>query len=215
MNLQRLASWIDRFQLWISIHAAYDGLTISVLDLHDNSTALVTRVKEALALLERYDARCYRRLKRDCQRIWLKVLVGAIGEYKHSLRTIALDQRFLASSATPTSYISATLVHEATHARLNAWGVGYTEADRARVERLCFQQELAFAQLLPDSESLVAMVRRMQALPATTWDNDTLQATAIRRAPAAFNYVGAPNWVARLVVCSAQFSRWLRRKRAA
>jgi len=62
--IDRFQLWIDRFQLWMSDHTPYDGLTLSVLDLHNDSDALLVRVKDALALLERYDPR-RPQLKRD------------------------------------------------------------------------------------------------------------------------------------------------------
>ena len=45
-----------------------------------------------------------------------------------------LDERFLANPETSVEMIASTIVHEATHAKLERLGVSYAEDRRARIE---------------------------------------------------------------------------------
>jgi len=203
--------WIDRVRLWVSVHTSYDGLALSVLQVENDTDMVLTRLKEALALLERHDPRRYRRLKRDCRRIWITLLPGALGRYNHALKAILLDQRYVSSPATSLSEISATLVHELTHARLAGCGIGYAEPNRGRVERACYAEELAFAHRLPDSDALVARLQSYLALPDSNWSDETLRSSTVEATPSAMRYLGAPNWLIRLTL----FLHRLVHKRAA
>jgi hypothetical protein len=66
-------------------------------------------------------------------------------------RTCYLDQRTVAEYIPPA--VASKLVHEAVHARLRCAGLGSYGADLAvRVEELCIDEEIAFAQRLPRDE---------------------------------------------------------------
>jgi hypothetical protein len=209
------ARWIDRFGLWLSRTWRYDGMTVSVVGVQHAPEDLLERVTSALALLRDHDSRSYRRLKTDTDRIWVKVLVGTIGEYNEPLRTICLDERFVASPNTATPDIAATIVHEATHARLCGVGLVSNEHTRARIERLCFNRELAFANQFPESQTFVAMIERLQELPESEWSHDKLRDRRLGAAPRALKYLGAPYVITRLLIWTARMWGRLRRGRAA
>ena len=96
----------------------------------------------------------YSRIIRDLERVWIFLLSDGLAEYKHSLRACVLDQRFVADSASSVERIASAIVHEATHARLERYGIRYDEDQRARIEAICFRRELALAVRLPDSARL-------------------------------------------------------------
>jgi len=185
------------------------------------SAEVVTRVKNALILLEEHDPRCYRRLKTDCQRIWVKVSAGTIGEYVEGLRTICLDEQFVASRMNRDSDIAAIIVHEAMHARLCSYGIVYGDRDRGRIERACFRREVAFASMFPESD-FISKVKHLQALPDTDWRHDKLYLRRVEAMPRAFNYLGTSTFVTSVLVLVARSILWcgmilrrLRRRRAA
>lgn len=60
----------------------------------------------------------------------------------------------MADSATTVEKIATTIVHEATHARLERYGVEYKQELRTRIEAICFRRELAFAARLPNRVEL-------------------------------------------------------------
>jgi hypothetical protein len=58
-----------------------------------------------------------------------------------------------------TAFLAMTIVHEAAHGSLQRSGVRYVGDNIPRSEEVCVEAEIAFAQLLPNSESLVAEAR--------------------------------------------------------
>src|SRR2546427_9194317 len=48
------------------------------------------------------------------------------------------------SPQTSAARLASTLVHEATHARLDRLGFRYAAERRARIEGICFRREIAF-----------------------------------------------------------------------
>jgi hypothetical protein len=102
----------------------------------------------------------YARILRDLDRIWVCLLQHGLGQYKPSLKACLLDERYVADSAAAVDQIASTIVHEATHARLWRYGIGYKEEQRARIEAICFRRELAFAARLPNSAQLQQKVAR-------------------------------------------------------
>jgi hypothetical protein len=205
--------WIDRITLRLSQHFQHDGLTIAVLEVQHAAADVVRRVTDALILLENHDPRGYRRLKKDCERVWVKVLVGTISEYRHGVRTILVDERFLMSH--PTSDIAAVFLHEAMHARLCAQGVVYGDEGRRKVEQACFRRELEFASKFPESAPFIATVQRIQEMPDSEWTYKHLHTQRMNAATRALSYLGTPSLVARLVVWSMKFWQRFRRGRAA
>jgi len=81
-------------------------------------------------------------------------LPSGLAEYHRSLKACVLDERFIADSTTSVERIASTIIHEATHARLEQWGITYKEELRARIEVICLRRELAFAVRLPDCSQL-------------------------------------------------------------
>jgi hypothetical protein len=68
--------------------------------------------------------------------------------------------RFVLLETTTLEEIASTIVHEATHARLERWGISYDEKQRSRVEAICLRRELNVAASLPHSEPLREQIAR-------------------------------------------------------
>ena len=114
----------------------------------------LTRVEHALHLVKQHSPLHYSRIINDLERIWIFLLPDGLAEYNHSLNACVLDERYVADAATSVEQIASTIVHEATHARLERLGIRYKEELRARIEAICFRRELALAVRLPDSATL-------------------------------------------------------------
>jgi hypothetical protein len=164
------------------------------------------RVEEALGLIKTYDRVRYDRLIRDLKRIWVVPLVGALGTFTPAIASCKLDPRFVL--AEPPEMIAAVIVHEATHARLRRWGIGYAEDERARVEAACARQELAFAAKLPNGEQVREQaVRYLESCEIPrNWSNAALSERHRSAAAQTLGYVGFPGWLARTVL--ALFAAW-------
>jgi hypothetical protein len=109
----------------------------------------------------------------------------------------------VADSATTVEQIASTIVHEATHARLERYRIGYKEELRARIEAICFRRELAFAVRLPDSAELQQGIARClewyQANPEQFSDahfREGHRAGGIE----ALRYLGTPDWLIRALL---------------
>jgi hypothetical protein len=105
--------------------------------------------------------------------------------------------------------IASTIIHEATHARLDGWDIGYDEASRYRIEAICLRRELNFLTKLPDSEHLQEEIVHTLEWYATKHDyfsdqND--RERDVQGAPEAFRYREAPDWFIRCAM-------WLIRRR--
>jgi hypothetical protein len=161
----------DRFELWFSTGKQSDGLWIGV-SLDSEADPILRRVEEALHLIKAYDRFRYDRLTRDLERVWVRLLPGVFGNFNSSLRACELDRRFVLSE-TSTEVIAATIVHEATHARIHRCGIGYDEKLRPRIEAACLRRELAFAAKLPNGEKVRDYAERSLSLCATQdfWTN--------------------------------------------
>lgn len=145
-NSPRLSAAFRFFQ-WVrsKVYQIRDVDGVSVLAFE---SANVDRVEAALNIIRDCDPIRHRRLVRDVKQIWVWQVPGTVARFRRAEWSCDLDEQFV-ETATP-ELIASSIVHEATHARLDRMGFGYDEAIRERVERLCLRRELAFAKKFPD-----------------------------------------------------------------
>lgn len=129
-----------------------DGLWVGVDD--PGHELVLDRLRAALVLIKTYDPLRYRRLTRELKRIWVTPLHGPRACFYYRLDACVLNPRYVLAETMTAELIAATIVHEATHARL--WGMGfrYEEEARPRVEAICVRRELAFSRKLPRGEEV-------------------------------------------------------------
>src|SRR6266545_345193 len=125
-------SLFDRVLLRLAATRVIDGLTLAVSEGDDDR--VLQRLEEALLLIKTCDRRRYDRLRRDLTYIWVRTLPGPWGRFNAAMRACQLDPRFVLGKAITVPEIAATIVHEATHARIDRRGVPYAERLRARIE---------------------------------------------------------------------------------
>jgi hypothetical protein len=198
--ISRLA---ERYMLHESDGEQIDGLWIGSW-LGKDKDAEFRRVAEALGLIKTYDRLHYNRLIRDLKRIWVVPLPGYAGTFSRAIGCCKLDPRIVL--AEPPEVIASVIVHEATHARLFQCGIGYEEANRARVEAVCTRRELAFAGKLPNGE----LVREyaVHALELYVhpeqhpehWTNASLYERRLAAGVEVVRYAGLPEWPVRALV---------------
>jgi hypothetical protein len=102
---------------------------------------LVSKLEEALSLLERYDPRRFRRVRADVRRI-IASDSGHAGTHWRWPRAVVLNATLVKDH--PALWAAAGIVHEATHVRLRGAGIRTTDANRSRVEGRCMVEEIAF-----------------------------------------------------------------------
>jgi hypothetical protein len=146
---QSRARLADRIALYSSKSRSIDGLWIGAFTTGEAEPSL-RRVDEALNVIKRYDPLQYMRVIRNLDRVWVTLEPISRACFRRSINACVLDERYvLAATTTPEMFVK-TIIHEATHARLDHWGVNYDdETKRVRIEAVCMRRELAFAAKLP------------------------------------------------------------------
>jgi hypothetical protein len=201
MRDRQRPSLADRFALRVSIGRQVDGLWVGVF-LDNEPELVLRRVEEALCLIKEYDRLRYDRLICDLERVWVRLLPGALGNFNYALYACELDSRFVVAETSLPELIAATIVHEATHARLRRCGIGYVEALRHRVEAVCLRRELAFAAKLPNGKQVREQAERTLVLCSTQeyWTNAALAERHDKDHIEALRNLGVPDWLVRTLL---------------
>lgn len=209
----RKPSLADRLALWMSHSRIIDGLWIGVWAESEWQLNL-SRVEDALLLIKRHDGLHYSRVIHNLSRIWVNLIPSSPAHYDRSLNACVLDERFIRNQATTIENIASTIIHEATHARLEKWGITYDEAKRPRIETICTRRELHFASRLPDGKLPDRESLRQEIVSRLEWsagDHDFYSDASFKQRlqdgqVEALRYLNAPNWLVR-------WTMWLIRRR--
>ena len=164
----------------------------------------LTSVEGALSLIKQHSPLDYARIIRELERIWVTLSVYGRGQYHHALRACILDERYVADSATTAEQIASTIVHEATHATLERYGIEYKEELRTKIEAICFRRQLAFAVRLPNSTELQEIEQRLEWYQANPDQFSDAQFREYHTAGGAeaLRFLGTPDWLIRAVLAS-------------
>jgi hypothetical protein len=206
-------SRIDRFELAMSSAREVDGLWIGAsVDDAQLSDAL-RRLEEALCLIRTHDPLRYRRLLHDLSRIWVRLLPNARANYNRAARACQLDTRFVLDQTVSVTEIASSIIHEATHARLEHRGIQYHEALRHRIESACRRQELRFACRLPNAVELQSPLQEWLEAPCDQqfWTNSAFEQRRIEGLVDALLYLSVPGWAIAVLRRARRGVRWLRR----
>jgi hypothetical protein len=201
----------DKFALRLSKGRVIDGLWIGSAGW-DSEPAL-QRVEAALRLIERFAPLHYRRVKNSLSRIWVQLVPHGAGCYLHSLNACLLDERVVASETTTLEWIASAIVHEATHARLEKWGIRYDEAVRLRIERICARRELDFARHLSGVDALQEeiMWRLDRNEENASYTDQNMWEKIDQGNAEMLRHLGTPEWVIALVFRARNLVSGIRR----
>jgi hypothetical protein len=166
------------------------------------------KIDQALNLISRFDLRSYCRIQRDVKKILVFTTTPYCAEWIGQLQMCVLDREYLCHPDVLPEEIASTIIHEATHARLERAKINYKEEMRSRIERICVKSEIAFARRLPNGEQLIKKAESRLKIPETFWKNSEFQ----QRQLDAIAELGEKFWPARLLYPVA---KWIvkRRKR--
>ena len=180
--------------------AEIEGITIGVFEEKDSFDRIQAKLKSALTLLRDYDTRRFAYLQRDVKRIMVFGGPHYRGSWYQECAMCDLTDRYVLAPETTPAMLASTLAHEAMHARLYRWGIGYNQEQRFRVERCCFKASIAFARRLPDSESASREYIIHQAQLQINRDPRIwTDAGRAERKLAAIRELGGPEWLLCLV----------------
>jgi hypothetical protein len=192
---------VDRLYLWWSKGRKIDGLWVGTTEA--KPFPALRRVEEALQLIKRHDPLNYSRVIHNLDRVWVQLIPSAEAHYERSLNACILDERYVLDETMTLNRIASTIVHEATHARLEGWGILYEERSRRRIEAICLRRELNFVARLPDGGPFREEIEG--ALQWCATDHDHLSDASFRERKdrgqvETLRYLNAPNWLVRLAL---------------
>ena len=108
---------------------------------------VISRLDEALGLIERYQPWRLRHLQRDLRHIAV-VRFPCRGAYLPAERVCVTELTFLARRDITAAPVASSIIHEGMHARAHNMGVRPNRS-MPHEERICRRAELAFGQSLP------------------------------------------------------------------
>jgi hypothetical protein len=192
---------VDRLSLWFSTGSDIDGLWVGTTESEPHSG--LRRVEDALQLIKRHDSLHYTRVIHNLERVWVRLLPTARACYDRSLKACVLDERYVLPETTTLERIACTIVHEATHARLERWGISYDEKERSRIEAACLRRELNFIAKLPHGEPL--REEKARTLEWCVGDHDYFSNESFRQredqgTAETLRYLGTPDRIIRAVL---------------
>ena len=195
---------LDRLLFWLSTSRKIDGLWVGTRESKPEPG--LRRVEDALRLIKHHDSLHYSRVLHNLDRIWVDLLPNALACYDRSKEACVLDERFVLLETTTLEGIASTIVHEATHARLDRWGISYHEKERSRIEAICLRRELNFVAKLPHSEQLRDELAR--TLEWVVGDHDYFSDLSFGQRDEQGNaetlrYLGTPDWLIRFIFALA------------
>ena len=136
---------------------------------------VLRRLSATLDLIATHAPRRYRRLHQDLAGFVVQRF-ACRGAFFPQSRECLVELTFTVNPQHTLAEIAASIVHEATHARVASMCGGLPQEQRAREERLCRRAELELGLVLPDGEGVVQRARSSLALadqdvaPAVDWN---------------------------------------------
>jgi hypothetical protein len=147
---------------------------------------LLARLTQALDLIASYAPRRHRRMQRDLAGIVVQRF-PCRGAFFPRERECLVELTFTVNPAHTVEEIAASIVHEATHARVAQRCGPLPEALRPREERLCRRAELEFGLALPNGQVVIERARRSlgmsdrEVAPAVDWTEAARRVAAVDR----------------------------------
>ncbi|HET6779518.1 MAG TPA: hypothetical protein VFH26_11550 [Gemmatimonadales bacterium] len=151
-----------------------------------DSAEVLARLERALDLIATYAPRRLRRMKRDLDGIVVRRF-PCRGAFFHQERECLVELTFTVNPRHSLAEIAASIVHEATHARLATMCGPLPNHHRPREERLCRKAELEFGLAIPDGQVVVERARVALAMadqdvaPAVDWVEASRRVQAVDR----------------------------------
>ena len=126
---------------------------------------VTARLTAALDLVATYAPHCFRRLPADLSGFVVERF-PCRGAFDPVSRECLVELTFTVNPRHSLPEIAASIVHEATHARVARWCRTRRPEWRAREERLCRRAELEFGLAVPDAGIVVERARAALTMTA-------------------------------------------------
>lgn len=146
------------------------GVKVRICHGAPNHDAVAAKLGRALTLLKSVRPGLAKRSMQSIRRV---VVWRGNSEYWSSTHACAVDAKLFGDDY-PDYVLASTLVHEATHARLDRADLQWREDLRARVEQICTNQQIDFAKLVPGTERYRAWLQDGLTIP--WWTKEGIRA---------------------------------------
>ena len=133
------------------------------------AAAVLERLDEALALIERYQPIRFAHLRRDIRVIVVQRFASR-GAYLHEHRAILTELTFLARRDIGPEVVASSVLHEGVHARTFCLARSQAGTQPAREERMCRRAELTFGRALPAEAGVPVIARALESLALDDMD---------------------------------------------
>jgi hypothetical protein len=174
------------------------GVTVGTMFPEHPRSALVAKMRAALAMIAEYDLRALNRLQRLVTGVLVFDTIGTLGTWIEPPKLILLNEAFVAAPDTTVAQVAATIVHETTHAWLEARGFAYREERRRRIEAICCRAQAAFARRVPDGLALAIYYQERSAAILDQRDDAWSDSALVARDAARLRALHVPQWFVRL-----------------
>lgn len=150
-------------------------VTVANTESRISTDDVAERLDQALGLIAQYAPRRYRRMQGDIAGLVVERF-PCRGAFIPNRRAILTELTFVVNRDFTPAQVAASIVHEATHARVAVSLRGNVRNRRPREERLCRTAELEFGLALPDGAAVVERARVSLALedegvaPTIDWE---------------------------------------------
>jgi hypothetical protein len=183
---------------WATTRRTVHGVPVVVVNSRTDveTDTVLERLDAVLRLVAEFQPRRYRKLLRDVAGFEVRRF-ACRGAFFPETRTCLVELTFLGKPGFSDAQVAASVIHEATHARLHRLGLSMTGP---AAERACRRAEVAFGRVVPGGDVVVARAEETMAgsdeevAPAVDWD------LARRRVAAAdLEAMAAPSWLKRAI----------------
>lgn len=152
------------------------------------------KLDAALQLIGQTESRRLVRMRGDISKILVRK--AASSAYLSTSQTVLLTTQLLRLHDEAT--VAGVLVHEATHARINRWGIRAWPDVLPRIERRCLREQISWLERLSGRSDLVTHYRNWLE---KSWWTPQLR---IERNTKYFRELGMPDWMLKLYVYMAK-----------
>ncbi len=199
---------IDKIALrFCSKGRVIDGVWIGSFN-NDSVERARELAESAFALIKHHDPVQYRRICRHLKRIWVTLIPTYGGWYNPQLGACVLNEKYVLSKEASVEKIALTIVHEATHARLQHLGIQYDEKKRSSIENICMGREVALLRRLPGCEKLLSQAehkRQYYAKNPEFFSDPEFRRRYAENSVIALRDLGVPSWPIKVIVAVLQF----------
>ncbi len=190
---------IERFFFWVSPWEDYDKVQIGVHGCCKDTDHIASMVRQALDLIRNTSPFRFTRFQREVRQIWVAPILYNLAQWEHEHRRCVLNSDYVENPATTVAELASTLIHEATHGRLETLGFKYHEDRRIDIERICFTEEIRFARRLPEGEKIIRDNERQIARPPSDWTNANMHRAELEAGLEELRQMNCPRWLYNLV----------------